>query len=393
MYYNHAGDHFPIRPLTPDDGHHYFFGYYDLYPYHESGKYHLANRVEFMDRMPEKDDVCTLGRINMENGEFEPFAKTTAWNFQQGALMTYNIANYDEVFYNVRQGDGYATCIHNLATGEKRYTDRACANISLDGKKGVAINFDRIYDFRPGYGYAGNKDPWYDIPQPEDDGVYLVDMESGKSKFLVSVADMVNCCPNPDYAEAKFVINHITLNPSGDKYLALLRNFGTADGKIKWRTSLIIGDMEGNVRNALPYTIISHYHWRDDDTMIIYARIGEDQGFFVINVETGEYEYITEPSLKGDFHCLYTHDRKYFIGCGYPDGANRRAMFIYNFANGKRTNIVHDFSTPTDNTDIRCDLHNRFDPTGMKISFDSTRNGRREILEADITDYFKSQEK
>ncbi len=376
-------DKYPVRPLSPDDSYHYFFGYYDLCPYHKDGKYHLANRVAFMDRMPEKDDICTLGRINLETGAFEPFAETTAWNFQQGALMTYNVSNYDEVFYNVRVGDGYATCIHNLANGEKRYTDRPCGTVSLDGKRGLAINFNRIYDFRPGYGYVGVKDPWYDVATPEDDGVYLVDMETGKSSLLASIADMIALNPNPEFEGAKFVVNHITFNPAGDKYILLLRNIGREG--MRWRSSLIVGDLKGNIQNLLPYTVLSHYHWRDDNTFIIFARIGDQMGFFVIDSTTGEYEYITEPTLKGDFHCLYNPDRRFFIGDGYPDTQNRRAMFLYDFATEKRTDILYDYSVPTDNTDLRCDLHNRFNQAGTKISFDSTRNGRRQIMEVDVS--------
>ncbi len=172
---------YDIRKISPDDEYHYFFGYYDLNAYHKNGKYHLANRVKFMDRLPKEDDVCELGYIDLETREFTKFAETTAWNFQQGALMTYNAENYDEVFYNVRHGaHEYATCIHDLKTGAKRYTDRACGCISPDGKYGLAINFARIYDFRPGYGYAGPKDLFYEINNPEDDGIYLVDMQTGK---------------------------------------------------------------------------------------------------------------------------------------------------------------------------------------------------------------------
>jgi len=132
---------FPRRCITPDDGWHYFYGYYDLNAYHENGKYHLANRVKFMDRLPEADDVCELGYINLETKEFTKFAETTAWNFQQGAMLTYNKMNYDEVFYNVRGGEyDYMTCRHNLKTGEKTYTDRACACISPDSKWGLAFH-------------------------------------------------------------------------------------------------------------------------------------------------------------------------------------------------------------------------------------------------------------
>ena len=76
----------PLHIITPDDDNHYFFGYYDLRA--SQGSRHLCHRVKFMDRLPEADDVAELGYL--EKGEFIPFATTTAWNFQQGALLQYH---------------------------------------------------------------------------------------------------------------------------------------------------------------------------------------------------------------------------------------------------------------------------------------------------------------
>ena len=60
-----------MKIITPqNDGYHYFFGYYDLQPFDSTGKYHLCNRVKFMDRLPEPDDVCELGMIDLETNEF-----------------------------------------------------------------------------------------------------------------------------------------------------------------------------------------------------------------------------------------------------------------------------------------------------------------------------------
>ena len=74
----------PIERLTREPGH-YFFGYYDLQPWSADGRFHLCHRVDFRDRMPTEADPAELGIIPM-NGEqqFIPFARTYAWNFQQG---------------------------------------------------------------------------------------------------------------------------------------------------------------------------------------------------------------------------------------------------------------------------------------------------------------------
>ena len=384
---------YPVKLISPNDGYHYFFGYYDLSAYHENGRFHLANRVKFMDRLPTKDDVCELGYIDLESGEFIKFAETTAWNFQQGALLTYNRANYDEVFYNVRGGENdFRTCIHNLKTGEKRYTDRACANVSLDGKRGLAVNFSRIYDFRPGYGYSDVKDRWYDVPQPEDDGIYLVDMESGKSKLIISIADVLKRFPNELFPDKKFVVNHITFSPSGEKFLFLLRNFmepGTTG--VGWLTTVITSDLDGNMYELIHNDCASHYHWKNDDQILFYCRRDEVYGLFLLDDKSQNYVHYDKPDLSlgepyaRDIHCLYSPSQRYFIGDSYTKPDHCRRIYIYDTETNEHEVLLKDYSVIPDNGDIRCDLHNRWNVKGDKISYDSTRNGRREIYEIDAS--------
>ena len=112
--------------LTPEDDSHYFFGYYDLRA--SQGKRHLCHRVQFMDRLPVAEEVAELGYL--EDGKFVPFAKTTAWNFQQGALLQYHPFLKDTVYYNIFRDGKECTVTHNYATGEKTYTDRATACVT-----------------------------------------------------------------------------------------------------------------------------------------------------------------------------------------------------------------------------------------------------------------------
>ena len=73
--------------LTPDDGYHYFFGYYDLPATDLSGR-HLCHRVSFMDRLPTAEDLAEIGYL--EDGRFVKIGETSAWNFQQGAMLQYH---------------------------------------------------------------------------------------------------------------------------------------------------------------------------------------------------------------------------------------------------------------------------------------------------------------
>ena len=123
------------RVSTPDQN--VFFGYYDVPALDPKTGRHLAHRVPFRDRLPTAADEAELGTIALDgDGTFRPFAKTRAWNFQQGSMLQWLGDGTGRVFYNeVRpDGKGYRGVLHDLKSGRRTHTDRALANVSRDGR-------------------------------------------------------------------------------------------------------------------------------------------------------------------------------------------------------------------------------------------------------------------
>ena len=370
--------------ITPQDDHHYFFAYYDMRATGENGK-HLCHRVPFFDRNPNADDVAELGYL--DDGKFIKFAETTAWNFQQGAMLQYHPYLENTVYYNVCEDGKFMTVTHNIATGEKKYADRATACISPDGKWGLAVNFGRIFAFRPGYGYAGFEDKYADTNAPEEDGVFLVDMESGRSKQIVTYTALQAISGFAD--DDKILINHITFNTTSDKFLMLVRCFPKAD-RPGWTTSVIISDRDGNIYPLLKNTYFSHYHWRNSDEFVAHCTVeGDRKSMYIINVVTGKWEEHDMPYFRErlannrncDIHCCFSPDGKYIIGDGYYAKADPyRHLMAYNVSTKESRLMLSSFDDDPDKWgDIRCDLHARFVWGGSHISFDTTCNGKREI--------------
>ncbi|MBQ8309986.1 MAG: hypothetical protein IJX80_03120 [Clostridia bacterium] len=371
--------------ITPSDGAHYFFAYYDMRATGENGK-HLCHRVKFWDRLPTAEDVCELGYL--ENGKFCKFAESTAWNFQQGAMLQYHPYLENTVYYNVCENGKFMTVTHNYVTGEKKYADRATACISPDGKWGLGINFGRIYAFRPGYGYAGFADIYADVNAPAEDGVFLVDMETGTSR-QICFYDRLYSVAGFD-KEDKVLINHITFNTDSDRFVMLVRSF-PRDGK-GWLTSMVIGDLQGNCHTVLNKTYVSHYYWTSPVDILAHCTVeGEKKSMYSINTDTGawvEYDmpYFHEPVHNPDIHCNLSPGGNYIIGDGYEIDGNwgnpsYRALMAYSLKTGKSRELLRvKTKTPNGITDIRTDLHARFVWGGKYISFDTTQNDRREIV-------------
>lgn len=370
-----------IEVISPNDGYHYFFGYYDLQPYNKDATKHLAHRVSFVDRIPNKYDVAEVGYITIKDKMFHKVGITHAWNFQQGALLQW--FDDENIIYNDFRHGKFCAVIKNVSNGYERLICQPLANLSLDRKWGLSINFPRVWDFRAGYGYCNLKDEFYDENTPEQDGIFLVDIEKNTSKLNVNYKQLAEIFPEKPFCDMKLLVNHITFNPSASRFLFLLRNF-PEPGK-RWGTILITSDRDGNnLKNLTNYEVNSHYYWKNDKEIIIYSGLPK-WGIYFINDDNGERQMLDDDLINyDDIHCIYSPDRTCFIGDGYPNTGSCRYIMFYDFKSRKSRAIAKIYSTPVDNTDIRCDLHNRFSIDGKLVSFDSYHTDKRQICQFDF---------
>lgn len=377
------------RRISPAEKH-CFFGYYDLQPFDSKGKYHLAHRVDFMDRLHQEGDEAEIGIIELNTLKYTPITTTKAWNFQQGAMLQWNPAKPDsEIIYNALVDGQYVAVIEDINTGKKRYTDRSIANVSRDGKYGLSINMSRLYDFRPGYGYADIPDPFYNENHSKNDGIYLVDMQTGKSKMIISMQDIWDFSGSfYEGMDKKMVINHITFNPSGNRFLFLPRDFHTPTKQIH-HTAIITANLDGSDMYLLSdygwYN--SHYHWKDDDTVMFYAKIdGRDRGGIVTNFELRDLSQdcraVDKVLFERDNHMSYSKDGKRLLWDTYPDNGFMQSMqsiSITDLETMETKRLGNFVAMAAACTDVRCDLHPRWNYDCTSISFDSTHEGYRGI--------------
>ena len=379
-----------LRRISPvGDGSHYFYGYYDNPALTPDDRLHLCNRVGFMDRLPRPEDLCELGWLDLRDNQFHVFAQTNAWNFQQGCMLQWNPANPEEAIYNTWEETHYGCTIHNVHTGAKRKLDYPVANVSADGRWGLSINFNRVYDFRPGYGYCNRKDPWFTVAIPEDDGVILVDMQNNTAKQIISyrqLAEIYNCAP--ELQGAKIVINHITFHPASKRFLFLVRYFPKEGGM--WKTGIGTSDLEGNIYCLRPYTYASHYFWKDDQTLLIHADCGEGAGLYELTDLSQDYKLYDRDFFHEDIHCSYSPDRAFILGDGYPDAARYRSLYLYHIATRKGMLLGKFYAPLLTPEDLRSDLHCRWNHAGTHITLDSIHEGDRALYEMDLRDAMAS---
>jgi len=374
--------------ISPGDGQ-YFFGYYDLQPYNASQTLHLTHKTSFCDRLHTAGDRAELGVIEMATGRYERITDTPAWNFQQGAMLQWNsLAAENEIIYNDISDGEYRAVVMDITNGSRRILERPVANVSRDGRWAISINMSRLYNFRPGYGYADIPDPFFYENHSGRDGVYVMDMVSGQAKLVISMQQIWDFSGGYFEKDEKMIINHITFNTDASRFLMLVRNF-PAPGE-RHKTAIITANRDGSDMFLLSdYGVQSHYWWLDPRHVIFFSDGKElacccGNNNYILTDQSYEGTLQADGFFVRDNHMSFTADNRLMITDTYPSKTRHQFLRLYSPERNTCADLGYFYSMPVDITDIRCDLHPRWNRTGDGITFDSTHEGFRGIYKIDL---------
>lgn len=385
---------FKVVPVTRPPGHH-FFGYYDKTPWNASGTRMLAMKSDFFDRNPHKDEALTLGTIDLEGDHaFEPFDRTLAWSWQQGTMLQWlGTRPETHAIYNTLDGDRYVAMIRDVRTGQTRTLPHSIYTVSSDGKQALTLDYERVNRLRPGYGYIAlpERDP--DNPAPEDKGIFWMDTDTGENRLIVSLAWAAAHHPAPHLTEqgGEHWFNHLLFNPSGTRFIFLHRWRNA--GRKSWWTRLYTANPDGSeIRLLSDSGMVSHFDWRDDHTILAWARTEEHGNhFYLIDDRTGEHTIFGGDVLTRDGHCSWSPDRRWVLNDTYPDKQRMQTLMLYHPQTNRRIDIGRFYQPPEIyHKPYRCDLHPRWNRDGTQVCIDSTHEGSRQMYVIDVSDITKS---
>ena len=171
----------PMRAITRGPKFHWF-GYYDKLEFDPSGRYVLGMEVDFEHRSPRPDDEIKIGMVDLkDNDRWIELGISTAWGWQQGCMLQWRPGSEREIVWNDRENGRYVCRVLDVFSGKQRTINHAIYSLSPDGKTAVGLDFARVNDVRPGYGYVGIPDANADKLAPSDSGIYRVDLDTGKA--------------------------------------------------------------------------------------------------------------------------------------------------------------------------------------------------------------------
>jgi len=385
----------PVRALTIGPRHH-FFGYYEKTPWNASARYLLAHEATFNDRPPKASDTVGIGVVETAAaGRFERLAEARAWNWQQGAMLQWHPADAETRFvHNDLRNGRFVGVVRDLDNGELAVLDRPVYAILPGGTAAFSVSFARLAVHRPGYGYSGGLDAFEADPHPAHDGVWRLDLQTGASSLLVTLADLAARDPTPSMDGAWHYVNHIQPSRGGARigFFHVWHKEGA-----KWEVRLYTCRPDGSDLTCLLDTgFVSHYDWRDDDTILVWAsRPGAAPRFVLVSHEPGNPGALPGPPevfagavLREDGHCTFSPDGRWILNDTYPDGYDKRTLMLVRAADGRRHDLAR-LRSPKAQWwgEIRCDLHPRWSRDGRQVCIDSVHEGTRQMYVVDVSEW------
>ena len=373
-----------VRRITQSPRHHWF-GYYDKLQFDPTSRYVLGMAVDFEHRSPAAADVIEIGMVDLDdNDRWIKLGHSAAWCWQQGCMLQWLPGSKTKVLWNDREPDRYVCRILDIKSRKLRTIGHPIYSVSPDGKSAVAPDFRRIQDVRPGYGYPDLPDPLAEELAPQNSGIVHIDLESGESKQIISLANIarIGSIPNQQLG-IKHYFNHLLFSPNGSRFIALHR----------WRypngsrlTRLMTAKPDGSdIRIVVPNGYASHFIWRDPNHILVQSRhfLGNENwsNFLVEDKDAGgDVKEIGRGKLNASGHISYLPGEEWILNDTYPKGQDRmQTPHLYHVKSKRRVDLGQ-FHLPKVYTgEWRVDTHPRFSPDSRYVCIDAPhqRQGRQ----------------
>ena len=333
-----------IEQVTSGTKHH-FFGYIGqcrTIPWNAAGRYVLALEIDTIDRMPKPEEAATVVLVDTHQyNRILHVDKTHAWNPQQGTMFYWNPLKADTQFFfndrDVKTGEVF-TVLYDLEAKKRvheyRYEDTPIGNggVAASGAAFLGLNYGRLARLRLVTGYPGALDWSRDEPAPENDGIFMVDLESGKRELLVSYRELGKRLEHRmgRIENRGLFINHTLWNRRGDRVYFFVRAGWNGQGGTRVNTPCSI-HADGTGLTLHDTHIGGHPEWAEGSLLI--GQQGKKQIFYDVDKKEVVGQLGTPeifPNPEGDISL--SPNGRWFVN-GYKKG-NKNYYAVYRRSDG-----------------------------------------------------------
>lgn len=226
-----------VEQITSGTKHH-FFGYIgqcQTIPWNAGGRYVLGLEIDRIDRLPTPEEFATVILVDTHHGNtIIRLDKCRAWNPQQGTMFYWNPVKPETQFFfndrDVKTGEVFAVLYDiekKKRVREYKFHDTPVGNsgVAAEGSGFLALNYGRLARLRLVTGYPEALDWSKDETAPQNDGIFVVNIETGQKRLLVSYRQLDQELKKrkPELAHTGLFINHTLWNRDSNRVYFFVR--------------------------------------------------------------------------------------------------------------------------------------------------------------------------
>lgn len=403
--------HHPLIPVwcvTPNEGRtiHRFF---DTSPFSPSGRYLAGFRLPQEERSPAPGETGEIVLIDLENGEERVVASTCGWEPQLGANLQWGADDETMLFNDVDIASWTPLCVVlNPFAGKRKTFPGGIYKASPDGKRAAHANLTAMRRTQSGYGVVI---PDEQVPRnsglAENDGLYVLDLETGQDRLLISIKDCVQRA-NPrsdfnDLIDHEVYGFHCKWNAQGSRLMFSLRAFPASIPRpFNKRTAFDVYTMDNEARDirlAIPAREWKkrghHTNWFPDGESLSMNLDIDEEGvmrFVQVRFDGSGLRKILEHAI-GSGHPTLHPDGRHILTDAYPYepvafGDGTVPLRWIDMKDGTEQTVARmraETKESNTNPSLRVDPHPAWDPTYRFIAFNGFADGTRRIYVADMS--------
>lgn len=387
---------FDLMPRKADffNGNHqvkegYFFGFHDVTPFSADETKVLACKLAYDLRMPKAGEGIDVGYLDFMNGKFADFHKigeTFAWNYHKGCRLQW-LDDKEVIFNNAVDGKIVSTIV-DLELKSSRFLPFPIDTAFFSEKEQIATSFsyERLQVCMPGYGYPYSDESYLNEKAPAETGLYLMDLNTGDRKLIVSVKILMEKFGREDADKYYHYVTHTEFSKDG-RYISFLYRRMEDGGDINKRvTMMVVYDRTNDELILLPTQVSgSHYVWNNKNQIIASCIIDGKSCHVLYDMkDVNDYRIVRPDVLNQDGHQTFITD-EIFITDTYPDKWRQAQLYKVDMVKNDVQKILSvnspkKFQCKTVYNYIDCDLHPRVSPSGNYVCCDTVLTGKRGLL-------------
>lgn len=377
--------------------------FFDTSPLSPSGKYLALFRMPYENKSPMPGDVGEVVLVDVQTGKERVVAQSRGWEVQLGANVQWGKSDKELLFNDVDTATWKAFCVVlNPMSGKSRRLDGTIFMASNDGKKIASYNLINSVYAQVGYGVVIPRNlVKRNVGLSDDDGVYITDIKSGKTKRIVTIKEIYEkttpsiAIPNPqDY---EYYCFQVKWNPQGTRLLTTVQ-WAPKGGGARLRSVITMRPDGSDIRTAITAEQWvkggHHINWTPDgEHLSMNLNVDGKDGLELITVRYDGTDLKTVFTPGSGHPSYHPKGLPLIVTDAYPDEPITKRngtvpIRLLNTENNKEEHIAEVFVSNA-NGEFRIDPHPAWDRSGRYVIFNGFVGNTRNVFVADLKNIIK----